>query len=43
MGVTSILVQNGVNCNALRRGLVEFSQNSSASDKTGSSAKNKQK
>ncbi|KAJ8447456.1 hypothetical protein Cgig2_019450 [Carnegiea gigantea] len=43
MGVTSILVGNGVNCNALRQGLVEFSQNSRASDKTGSSGKNKQK
>lgn len=43
MGVTSILVGNGVNCNALRQGLVEFSQNSGASGKAGSSGKNKRK
>lgn len=43
MGVTSILVGNGVNQQAFRQGLMEFSQNSRAPDKTGSSGKNKQK
>ncbi|CAO2815780.1 unnamed protein product [Amaranthus hypochondriacus] len=43
MGVTSILVENGVNQQAFRQGLMEFSQNSRASDKTGSSGKSKQK
>ncbi|XP_057515866.1 uncharacterized protein LOC130797319 [Amaranthus tricolor] len=43
MGATSILVENGVNQQAFRQGLMEFSQNSRASDKTGSSGKSKQK
>lgn len=33
MGVTSILVGNGVNLGALRQGLAEFSQNVSTSEK----------
>ena len=33
MGVTSILVDNGVNLGALRQGLTEFSQNASTSEK----------
>ncbi|KAK9286871.1 hypothetical protein L1049_015277 [Liquidambar formosana] len=33
MGVTSILVGNGVNLGALRQGLTEFSQNSGSSQK----------
>ncbi|KAG5226562.1 hypothetical protein OIU76_028586 [Salix suchowensis] len=33
MGVTSILVDNGVNLGALRQGLTEFSQNASRSEK----------
>jgi magnesium-dependent phosphatase 1 len=36
MGVTSILVGNGVNLGALRQGLAEFSQ------KSGSSSRGKQ-
>ncbi|XP_021774064.1 magnesium-dependent phosphatase 1-like [Chenopodium quinoa] len=43
MGATSILVDNGVNQQAFRQGLVEFSQKSKASDKAGSSGKNKKK
>ncbi|XP_074275792.1 uncharacterized protein LOC141599619 [Silene latifolia] len=41
MGVTSILVRNGVNQQAFRQGLVEFSQKSGASSKAGPSGKNK--
>ncbi|KAF2320538.1 hypothetical protein GH714_028128 [Hevea brasiliensis] len=33
MGVTSILVENGVNLGALRQGLTKFSQNVNASEK----------
>jgi magnesium-dependent phosphatase 1 len=33
MGVTSILVGDGVNLGALRQGLSEFSQNASKSEK----------
>uniref|UniRef100_A0A803MCB8 Magnesium-dependent phosphatase 1 n=1 Tax=Chenopodium quinoa TaxID=63459 RepID=A0A803MCB8_CHEQI len=43
MGATSILVENGVNQQAFRQGLVEFSQKSKASEKAGSSGKNKKK
>ncbi|KAL9244793.1 hypothetical protein vseg_018519 [Gypsophila vaccaria] len=41
MGVTSILVGNGVNQQAFRQGLTEFSQKSTASGKAGSSGKSK--
>ncbi|KAH9604605.1 hypothetical protein KSS87_011675 [Heliosperma pusillum] len=41
MGVTSILVRNGVNQQAFRQGLLEFSQKSNASSKAGPSGKNK--
>uniref|UniRef100_A0A6N2MX01 Magnesium-dependent phosphatase-1 n=1 Tax=Salix viminalis TaxID=40686 RepID=A0A6N2MX01_SALVM len=37
MGVTSILVDNGVNLGALRQGLTEFSQNASRSEKNNQS------
>lgn len=43
MGATSILVENGVNQQAFRKGLIEFSQKPKASDKTGSSQKNERK
>ncbi|XP_021860763.1 uncharacterized protein [Spinacia oleracea] len=43
MGATSILVENGVNQQAFQQGLMEFSQKSKASDKAGSSGKNKHK
>ncbi|KAH9617493.1 hypothetical protein KSS87_014066 [Heliosperma pusillum] len=41
MGVTSILVEDGVNHQAFRQGLTEFSQKLSASSKAGSSGKSK--
>ncbi|KAK9677415.1 hypothetical protein RND81_11G141800 [Saponaria officinalis] len=41
MGVTSILVEDGVNQQTFRQGLTEFSQKSSVSGKAGSSGKSK--
>ncbi|KAL2903963.1 hypothetical protein RDABS01_002673 [Bienertia sinuspersici] len=43
MGAKSILVKNGITQHAFRQGLMEFSQKYKASDKSGSSGKNKQK